>query len=156
MNSRRPLVLLIVALLSGGPDFSSAQADKDSATKDAMRQKLICSQEVLAGVTLADYDRIAKNAKKLVELSNKTNWYSRQVPEYELFLNEFRRNAQDLVSAGEQKNVDAATVAYVHMTFSCVSCHKFLRMSSGTGTTLDFRPDPYAAGERPMTGILGR
>ena len=153
MNSRRFLLLLILALLSGGTQSSFAEADKDSAVKEAMRQKLVYSQEVMAGITLADYERIAKNAKKLVELSNKTNWYSRQVPEYELFLNEFRRNAQDLVSAGEQKNVDAATLAYVQMTFSCVSCHKFLRMSSGIGTTLDFRPNPYAAAKRPTPGI---
>ncbi len=130
MNSRRLLVLLILALLSGGNKSSFSQADKKFSAKEAMRQKLICSQEALVGITLADYDRIAKNAKKLVELSNKTNWYSRQVPEYELFLNEFRRNAQDLVSASEQKNLDAATLAYVQITFSCVSCHKFIRMSS--------------------------
>ena len=98
-----------------------------------MRQKVAYSQQVLVGITLEDYGLIAKNAEKLVELSNKTNWYSRQVPEYELFLNEFRRNAQELMKAGQQKNLDAASLAYVQMTLSCVSCHKFIRQSSGTG-----------------------
>jgi hypothetical protein len=92
------------------------------------------SQRVLVGITLEDYGIIANNAQKLVELSSKTNWYSRQVPEYELFLNEFRRNAQELMEAGQQKDLDAASLAYVQMTLSCVSCHKFIRKSSDTGS----------------------
>ena len=108
-----------------------------------MRKKVAYSQQVLLGLTLEDYGLIAKNAEKLVELSNKTNWYSRQVPEYELFLNEFRRNAQDLMTAGQQKNLDAASLAYVQMTLSCISCHAFIRKSSGTGSILDFRPTVY-------------
>ena len=103
---------------------------------------------MLLGLTLEDYGLIAKNAEKLVELSNKTNWYSRQVPEYELFLNEFRRNAQDLMTAGQQKNLDAASLAYVQMTLSCISCHALIRKSSGTGSILDFRPTVYVGNNK--------
>ncbi len=106
------------------------------------------SQQVLVGITLEDYGLIANNAQKLVELSNKTNWYSRQVPEYELFLNEFRRNAQELMKAGQQKNLNAASLAYVQMTLSCVSCHRFIRQSSGTGSILDFRPMLYVGNSK--------
>ena len=123
------LAYLFVCTTSGDP-----QAEKESAVKEAMQQKVAYSQQVLIGVTLGDYGLIANNAEKLVELSNKTNWYSRQVPEYELFLNEFRRNAQDLMKAGQQKNLDAASLAYVQMTLSCVSCHNFIRKSPATGS----------------------
>jgi hypothetical protein len=141
MNSHFLLVPLILALLLAGTKFTYAQAEKESGVKTAMRQKVAYSQQVLVGITLEDYGLIAKNAEKLVELSNKTNWYSRQVPEYELFLNEFRRNAQELMKAGQQKNLDAASLAYGQMTLSCVNCHKFIRQSSGTGSILDFRPN---------------
>lgn len=140
MNSRLLLAPLILAILFAGTKSSYAQAEKESGVREAMRQKVAYSQQVLVGITLEDYGLIATNAKKLMELSNKTNWYSRQVPEYELFLNEFRRNAQELREAGRQKNLDAASLAYVQMTLSCVSCHKFIRQSSGTGSILDFRP----------------
>lgn len=133
MNSRFLLGPLVLALLFAGTSSIYAQAEKESGVKEAMRKKVAYSQQVLVGITLEDYGLIAKNAEKLVELSNKTNWYSRQVPEYELFLNEFRRNAEQLMEAGKQKNLDAASLAYVQMTFSCVSCHKFIRQSSGTG-----------------------
>lgn len=133
MNSRFLLRPLILALLFAGTSSTYAQAEKESGVKGAMRKKVTYSQNVLVGITLEDYGLIANNAEKLVELSNKTNWYSRQVPEYELFLNEFRRDAEQLMEAGKQKNLDAASLAYVQMTFSCVSCHKFIRQSSGTG-----------------------
>lgn len=133
MNSRFLLRPLVLALLFAGTSSIYAQAEKESGVKGAMRKKVAYSQNVLVGITLEDYGLIANNAEKLVELSNKTNWYSRQVPEYELFLNEFRRNAEQLMEAGKQKNLDAASLAYVQMTFSCVSCHKFIRQSSGTG-----------------------
>jgi hypothetical protein len=133
MNSRFFPAQLILALLFTGTKPTHAQAEKGSGVKEAMRQKVAYSQQVLVGITLEDYRLIANNAEKLVELSNKTNWYSRQVPEYELFLNEFRRNAQELMKAGQQKNLDAASLAYVQMTLSCVSCHKFIRQSSATG-----------------------
>jgi hypothetical protein len=131
-NSLFLVVPLILASLFAGTDSTYTQTEKESGVKEAMRQKVAYSQQVLVGITLEDYGLIVNNAKKLVELSNKTNWYSRQVPEYELFLNEFRRNAQELMKAGEHKNLDAASVAYGQMTMSCVSCHKFIRKSAGT------------------------
>ena len=132
MNSRFFLAPLILALFCASTRSTCAQADKESDVKEAMRQKVAYSQQVPVGITLEDYGLIANNAQKLLELSNKTNWYSRQVPEYELFLNEFRRNAQELMEAGRQKNLDAASLAYVQMIMSCVSCHKFIRKSSDT------------------------
>jgi hypothetical protein len=126
------LAPLIVATLFAGT--RSTYTQKEAAVKEAMRQKVAYSQQVLVGITLENYGLIANNAKKLVELSNKTNWYSRQVPEYELFLNEFRRRAQEVMEAGQQKNLDAASLAYVQMTLSCVNCHKFVRKSSDTGS----------------------
>ncbi|MGZ4974436.1 MAG: hypothetical protein ACXWDN_16880 [Limisphaerales bacterium] len=143
MNCRFLLVPFILALLLPGTKSTYAEPEKESGVKEAMRQKVAYSQQVLVGITMEDYGLIANNAEKLMELSNKTNWYSRQVPEYDLFLNEFRRNAQELMKAGQQKNLEAASLAYVQMTLSCVSCHKFIRKSSGTGSTLDFRPMLY-------------
>ena len=127
------LVPLILVSLLAGIKSTYTEPDKEAGVKEAMRQKVAYSQQVLVGITLGDYGLIAGNAEKLVELSNKTNWYSRQAPEYELFLNEFRRNAQELMEAGRKKNLDGASLAYVQMTLSCVSCHQFIRKNSDTG-----------------------
>jgi hypothetical protein len=132
LNFHFLLALLVLAPLFACTKSTYAQAEKESGVKEAMRQKAAYSQQALVGITLEDYGLIANNAEKLLELSNKTNWYSRQVPEYELFLNEFRRTAQELTEAGKQKNLNAASLAYCQMTLSCVSCHQFIRKSSDT------------------------
>jgi hypothetical protein len=132
MDSRFLLAPLSLALFFASAKPTHAQAEKESGVKKAMRQKVAYSQQVLVGITQENYELIASNAEKLVKLSNKTSWYSRQIPESELFLNEFRRDAQELKEAGQQKNLDAASLAYVRMTLSCVSCHDVMRKSSVT------------------------
>ena len=59
-----------------------------------------------------------------------SGWQARQTPEYELFTVEFRRHAEELAKAAKSKNIDAATLAYTQLTFSCVSCHKYMRGGS--------------------------
>ena len=81
MNSRFLLAPFVLALLFADASSAYAQAEKESGVKEAMRKKVAYSQQVLVGITLGDYGLIANNAQKLVELSNKTNWYSRQVPD---------------------------------------------------------------------------
>ena len=80
MNSRFLLAPFVLALLFADASSAYAQAEKELGVKEAMRKKVAYSQQVLVGITLGDYGLIANNAQKLVELSNKTNWYSRQVP----------------------------------------------------------------------------
>ncbi len=104
-----------------------AQAARDEGTVEVMRLKLGASQEVLKGIALQDFALVRTNAQRLSRLSHTTGWAARQAPEYELFTAEFRRAADDLVRAAEEKNIDAATVSYTQMTFACVSCHKYMR-----------------------------
>jgi predicted metalloprotease len=70
MTSSSLLAPVILALLFTGTKSTYAQAEKESGVKEAMRQKVAYSQQVLVGITLEDYGLIANNAKKLVELSN--------------------------------------------------------------------------------------
>jgi cytochrome c556 len=90
------------------------------------------SQQVLRGLALQDFAILRTNATRLVRLSHTSGWQARQSPEYELFTMEFRRSAEALAAAADAGNIDAATVAYTQMTFSCVSCHKYMRAGKGT------------------------
>ena len=113
---------------------AACAADKaGDATRALMQEKLKEAQSVLGSVATGDFGALEKSAKHLVELSNRTNWYSRQTPEYDLFLNGFRRNAEGLVKAAADKNLDAASLAFVQLTLSCVSCHKYLRVAPTAG-----------------------
>jgi hypothetical protein len=112
---------------------SANRTEKETAdaTPEVMRQKLGHSQQVLRGLALQDFAVLRTNATRLVRLSHTSGWQARQSPEYELFTMEFRRSAEALVAAADAGNIDAATVAYTQMTFSCVSCHKYMRAGKG-------------------------
>lgn len=126
---RQTLIITTVtaALALGGAWFSQAQTDNRPATKDIMREKLDYAHLILNGVATENFDLIAKNAENLNRLSQSTVWRAGRTPEYEALSAEFRRHAEALSKAAKNRNLDAASLAYVQMTLSCVNCHKYMR-----------------------------
>jgi len=102
-------------------------ADESPKVNTLMRKKLDCSQKVLEGIALNDFDRIARNGEELIQLSKQAEFKVLRTPQYEVHSNDFRRNAEALVEAARAKNSDAAALAYVDLTLSCVKCHKHVR-----------------------------
>ncbi len=92
-----------------------------------MKQKLVASQNVLAGLTKGDFDMIAKNAKSMLVVGYLEKWVRADIPEYQKMTKDFEFANKSLVEAARDKNLDRATIAYVQLTFSCVDCHKIVR-----------------------------
>jgi hypothetical protein len=92
-----------------------------------MRQKLQHSQRVLEGITLEDFELVAKEARKLSALSQDASWRAFNNPEYVQHTATFRRHVDALARAAANRNVEGATLAYFNVTMSCVECHKFIR-----------------------------
>jgi hypothetical protein len=92
-----------------------------------MKRKLAESQKVLAGVALNDFDEIAKHARELIAISKEAEWKVIKTPEYEIYSNNFRQIAGQLVKHAKDRNIDAATLSYVDLTLTCVKCHKHVR-----------------------------
>ena len=66
LNFHFLLAPLILGSFFAGAKSMYAQAEKDSGVKEAMRQEVAYSQQVLVGITLEDYGLIANNSEKLV------------------------------------------------------------------------------------------
>jgi hypothetical protein len=105
----------------------AGHADESPKASTLMRKKLECSQKVLEGIALNDFDKIARNGEELIQLSKQAEFKVLKTPQYEVNSNDFRRNAEALVTAAKAKNGDAAALAYVDLTLSCVKCHKHVR-----------------------------
>jgi hypothetical protein len=102
-------------------------SDKELA--DLMQRKLQNAQKVLEGIAVNDFDKISKHAEELIMISKQAEWKVLKTPQYEMFSNDFRRSAGELVENGKQKNLDGAALAYVDLTLTCVKCHKYVRES---------------------------
>jgi hypothetical protein len=109
------------------PRMPERTSDKELA--ELMKRKLENAQKVLEGIALNDFDGISKHADELILISKQAEWRVRKTPRYEMYSNEFRRSAAELVENAKQKNLDGAALAYVDLTLTCVKCHKRVRES---------------------------
>ena len=127
------LIAALLLILIG----AVAQTRKSTPTKEFMREKLAHSQKVLEGITLEDYQLILVHSQKLSAMSQSADWKLFQNPEYLEQSASFRRYADTLTRAAQERNLDQATVAYLGLTMNCVECHKFVRgrRVAGIGTT---------------------
>jgi hypothetical protein len=110
---------------------------------ELMRKKLQQSQKVLEGIALNDFDKIVQHADELILISKETEFKVMKTPQYQLYTDEFRRNAEELVQKAKDKNIDGATLAYMQLTLTCVKCHKHCREVRMT------------FGDRPLKEALG-
>jgi hypothetical protein len=127
MGRKVLLVALAVVALVVVP-AQPGQADKRPAKpNELMKRKLEQSQKVLEGLAVNDFDLVSKHAGELLLISKQAEWRVLKTTEYELFSNSFQRSAGDLIKHAKDKNLDAAALAYVDLTLTCVKCHKHVR-----------------------------
>jgi hypothetical protein len=119
--------MLLIPMLSAGLAAFPIQPKQQHASREFMREKLALSQSVLEGLATEDYSLIAAKATRLSAMSNQADWRIVQSPEYDQQSIFFRQQVDALKMAAKNKNLDAATLAYVRMTMSCVDCHKLVR-----------------------------
>ena len=120
-------MVVALALLLAGWTAGLAQGRRPKANKEFMREKLELSQKVLEALALENYAAISAKSKRLSAMSQAVEWQVLDNPDYVQQSAAFRRQVDAMARAADQKNLDAATLAYVRMTRSCVDCHKFVR-----------------------------
>jgi hypothetical protein len=112
---------------SRGDERDTQEGKTPKRVSELMRKKLEHSQKALEGIAVNDFKAISKHADELIDLSKQVEWRVLKTPQYEVHSNEFRRNAENMVKAAKDKNLDAAALSYVELTLTCVRCHKYVR-----------------------------
>ena len=92
-----------------------------------MQAKLESAQALIKGLALEDFELMQREAQRLELLSLDTDWNILQTNEYARISKEFREAAKRLKSASDQKNLDAAGLAYFKLTLTCIDCHRHVR-----------------------------
>lgn len=124
---------LIVALLTASPACLSGEKDDKAADKEKekasiwMKQKLQLSQNILAGLTQADFDKIGTNAKALNFATNLEKWLRADKEDYKKQVTFFDMANKELIRQADKKNLEGATLTFNQLTVSCVQCHKIMR-----------------------------
>lgn len=112
---------------AAAPAAESPEQPKVDDVAVFMRMKLEHSGRVLEGLALEDYDKIQRAGAALALASQASSWQVLQTEEYARQSAEFRRSCESLRTAGRERNIDAAVLAWLDVTMKCVQCHKYVR-----------------------------
>jgi len=123
----RMTFLVAAVVMIASITVTIAQSKRNRAAKEFMREKLELAQRTLEGITTEDYDLIIAKGTRLSAMTKEADWRLFENPDYDQQSVTFRRHVDAIVRAAKKKDSDAATLAYVRMTMSCVDCHKLVR-----------------------------
>jgi hypothetical protein len=121
-----PFALLITIALAWRCD-ATEQPTSPAKPMSLMRQKLEHAEKILEGLSVEDFELIAKHASALNELTMPQKPGQPDTMAYKTHLQVFRFATNELQRHAAEKNLDGTALANVQMTLSCVNCHKFLR-----------------------------
>ena len=124
---KRILILPAIALAVTALFVVRGESQEPNKVKDFMRLKLKYAEGILEGLAIEDFEMIAKNSQDMSLISLDSTWNVLMTDEYAKQSAEFRRTANSLTRAADDKNLDGAALAYVGMTLRCVNCHKYVR-----------------------------
>lgn len=126
LNCRVSCCMFLLAVIGCAAALPS-QAIGQEKLSNFMRVKLDHAQKTLEGLSRADFDLIAKHSQAISLLCEDELWMVIQTVEYRERSKEFQRSVNAITDAARNKNLEAATLAYVDATMKCVSCHKYIR-----------------------------
>lgn len=127
------LTLAISIALTGAWPLSTlngeeqAAGNKEQPVSFWMTKKLDYSQNILAGIATADFDKIVENAEAMRKLSSVEGFIRGRTPGYRTQLHIFEESADEIIRQAKRDNVEGAALAFTQLTVSCVNCHKQLR-----------------------------
>jgi hypothetical protein len=120
-----PVLCLAMLALQPARGFDDQAKEKQASLW--MKQKLVASQNILAGLTREDFDAIEKNAQSMLVVGYLEKWIRAGRPAYQTMMRDFEFANKALTQTAREKNLDGATIAYMQLTLSCVNCHKIVR-----------------------------
>ena len=138
----RPVLWSAVALVAVG--VGTAQPQPQPKQPPVMVRKLTHAQKVLEALAREDYAQLATHADGLAACVKDATWRINQTERYVMFSADFSRGITGLQKAAKDKKNDAATLAFIDMTMTCVKCHRYLR-DEGVTRVPDLGPLPLRA-----------
>jgi hypothetical protein len=122
------LRLTLAALLAAaiGGSSSSAQTPR---LGNVMRTKLDHSKNILEAVVTSNWGQLERESRELARVAQDPAWAVLKMPEYLRQSGAFLRATDDLIDAAEERDLEAASLGFISLSTSCVSCHRHMARS---------------------------
>jgi hypothetical protein len=115
-------VTVLLVALTAGPS-SLAQTAR---MKQVMRSKLDHSQRILEAVVTSNWQLLDRESREMALVVRDPAWSSLAMPEYVRHSEAFLRATDDLTAAAKLRDLESASLGFISLTTSCVSCHRYL------------------------------
>ena len=119
--------VVLIVWVTTSPFSTAAEVRRRAETQTFMKVKLAWSQGILEGITLEKFDVVSRNAIRMRDMTQSNQWFVVRQPDYMARTTNFQQSVDALYLAAVDKNLDAATEAYLKVTRSCVECHRLVR-----------------------------
>lgn len=123
------MLLASLLLVSLAPEDEPKKAEEKDKREPSlfMKKKLEYSENILAGLTSGDFDKVKENAKDMRALGTIEVFFRIRSPGYRTQFLIFENANDELIAQAEKKNLEGVTLAFHQLTSNCVNCHKTLR-----------------------------
>jgi hypothetical protein len=124
--------LLLLAVVGLGWSFVHGQTKTPPKRQQLpesalMRAKVASSHKIMDGLVAKDFLEIRTGAEELKRICRATEWEAHSDPVYAQHRSELIRQANKLIDAADQSNLDASTFAYINSLTTCINCHEHCR-----------------------------
>jgi hypothetical protein len=118
---RLGVAVLLVAVTSGPSSLAQT-----ARMKQVMRTKLDHSQRILEAVVTSNWQLLDRESREMALVVRDPAWSSLAMPEYVRHSEAFLRATDDLIEAAKLRDLERASLGFISLTTSCVSCHRYL------------------------------
>ena len=119
----------ITAAQEAAPKQPQAKTERtgEQSTSFWMERKLHLSQQLLAGITAGDFDKVSTSAQAMKGLNKVEAFIRGRTPGYRTQLQVFDESLDEIIRQADKDNLEGAALGFTQLTISCVNCHKQLR-----------------------------
>jgi hypothetical protein len=107
--------------------FSILETASQSPVETLMKAKAGYAHRLLDAVVMADLETARDQAFRLKAVAETADWNVLDTEEYAQATEAFVRATDNLLRAASSRKIEAAALAYVEVTLSCVHCHQYVR-----------------------------
>jgi hypothetical protein len=118
---RLGVTVLLVAVTAAPSSFAQT-----ARMKQVMRSKLDHSQRILEAVVTSNWQLLDRESREMRLVVRDPVWPSLTMPEYVRHSEAFLRATDDLTAAATLRDLESASLGFISLTTSCVSCHRYL------------------------------
>ena len=113
---------LLLAVLAGGP----SPVAQTRQLNRVMREKLEHSKNILEGLVTSNWQQIERESIEIAKATQDPAWTVLRMPEYARHSDAFIRATESLIDAARRHDLESASLGYMSLTTSCVSCHRYV------------------------------